>query len=120
MATTTRTTAAASASSTATQISTASGYFVAGNTITSANITYLSQLIRNISNHTHTLTEYTTVATYGDTGTTTPVNRTTTANTLTSLVADAAGSLIQAADFNKMRTDISTMRSHNHGFSDSY
>lgn len=94
----------------------------AGKDITAADINMLAAFLGTILNHTHTLTEFTKIDEYGNTGSTASVNRTTTAplENVFSWNNVVAGQDISVSQYTNLRNSANGLRSHAHQFTDSY
>ncbi len=76
-------------------------------------------IISNIGVHTHTLTEFTRIDEFGNTGSTLSNARTTSAPDIGSVSFPATqGATITAASYNQLAADVNDARVHRHTFSD--
>ena len=94
----------------------------AGKDITAADINMLATFLGTILNHTHTLTEYTSIHEDGNIGATVTANATTTAplEDVFSWNDVTAGQDISASQYTNLRNSANGLISHSHQFTDSY
>jgi len=97
-----------------------------GKKIRASHMNSLRDFVSTIRNHRHTLTEFSTVATFGNTGSSNSRNRTTSIVKLGNSipgnlnVADRnSGTLIEESHHRILRDAVNGMRSHKHEFTDS-
>jgi len=119
MASTSRTTSAASASITTAQRDAANANFTAGAVIAASDIDYLRDRINTVCGHTHTLTDYSALHNYGNTGSSSSATDTTGAAGTDTGYNPAPGDLVTAAGFNSLQAATASVRSHRHSWDDS-
>ena len=118
MASTERTTGAASNNITTAQRDAANTNFTAGAVIAASDLTYLKDRINNVCGHTHELRDYTKIGTYGNQqSTSSGLENTGSAGTDSSL-SISAGDVIHHDHHNSLRNAVNTVRSHNHSWTD--
>lgn len=119
MASTVRTSTAASQSITTAQRNTMNGYFTAGNTISASHFTYLRDRLNHVLGHTHNVTDHRQVG--AGTGNT-QVNSST-VDTTSGYGSDislnvSTGTTITASHHNTLRGAAAGLRSHLHSWND--
>jgi hypothetical protein len=121
MASTERTTDAASNNITTAQRDAANTNFTAGAVIAASDLTYLKDRINNVCGHTHDLDDYTKIGTYGNQKSTTSASAradTTAGAGTDSSLSISAGDVIHHDHHNSLRNAVNTVRSHNHSWTD--
>lgn len=120
MASTDRTTGAASANITTTERDTANGYFYAGGIIYASHINYLRDMINKVVNHTHSIRDYYKMHTYGNTdgdGYNDDTSSGPTGGWRTGFGA-YVGNTITADDHNSLAGALNSVQSHSHSWTD--
>jgi hypothetical protein len=123
MATATRTTASAIASSLRTTYTTPLlTEIVAGKIIEASHMTMIGNFINEMPVHNHAFTEYSSIGEFGNTGKTATINRNTNngpgSGTLITVPTPAVGSTIFASITNTLVGGVNGIRSHTHTFND--
>ena len=118
MASTDRTSAAASGNITVTQRDTANGYFNAGNVIYASHLTYLRDMINSVCGHTHTIRDYYKMHTYGNTDGDGYTDDTSGGAGYDSGLSVGAGGIIYASHHNDLAGAVNSVQSHSHSWTD--
>ena len=91
----------------------------AGNTVLASHLTTLKNFINAVAPHTHTLTDYSKIYEFGNTGSTLSSVKTVSAVTGATVSSTyATGALISAAHYTELRNAVEVLRSHSHAWDD--
>ena len=118
MASTLRTSTAASKSITTAQRNTMNGYFVAGNTIAASHFTYLRDRLNHVLGHTHNVTDHRQIGTSGNAQSNASSVDTTSGYGSDITLNVSTGTTITAAHHNTLRGAAAGLRSHLHSWTD--
>ena len=90
-----------------------------GMTIQASHLNSIADFINDVRNHTHDLTDFTSIAEFGNTGSTVSRNRTTSISDISAVTAPATvGASITAAHYTTLQAGTNDAREHRHTFSD--
>jgi hypothetical protein len=90
-----------------------------GTTIQASHLNSIADFINDVRNHTHTLTDYTSIAEFGNAGSTVSTNRTTSLSDISAVTAPATvGVSITAAHYTTLQVGANDAHQHRHTFSD--
>ena len=119
MASTERTSSAASHDISAAERNTMNGYFTAGNTISASHFTYLRDRLNHVLGHTHVVTDHTQVGEgTGNTQVNTSADETTSGYGSDISLNVSSGNTITASHHNTLRNAAAGLRSHLHSWND--
>jgi galactokinase len=118
MASTVRTSTAASHDISAAQRNTMNGYFTAGNTISASHFTYLRDRLNHVLGHTHNVTDHRQIGTSGNTMVNSSSVDTTSGYGSNISLNVSTGTTITASHHNTLRGAAAGLRSHLHSWTD--
>lgn len=90
-----------------------------GTTIEASHLNSIAAFINELRTHTHTLTDYTSINEFPNTGSTVFTSRTTSVTDISAVsLAVSAGNSITATNYTTLQAGVNDARQHRHTFSD--